>query len=180
MVPRRCLTSLTCTLTPSFQHCSAFLCLGIPQKLCQHRVNYETGPRRGRQTPATGRQTERGGEGEAAHHHRDYRPRVTIIIVSIVFVARSTALVLIAFDVLLDFCPDSSFFFGFFLVFYLFLFSFSLFSALFVLLVVYAAPSGGGVCVGQRGWVVRHLLCGRGPKTCCNLVNLASANEIFI
>lgn len=105
---------------------------------------------------------------------------MAIIIVSIVFVARSTALVLIAFDVLLDFCPDSSFFFGFFLVFYLFLFSFSLFSALFVLLVVYAAPSGGGVCVGQRGWVVRHLLCGRGPKTCCNLVNLASANEIFI
>lgn len=123
--------------------------LGIPQKLCQHRVNYKTGPRRGRQTPATGRQTERGGEGEgeAAHHHRDYRPRVTIIIVSIVFVARSTALVLIAFDVLLDFCPDSSFYF---LVFYLFLFSFSLFSALFVLLVVYAAPSGG-VCVWGSG-----------------------------
>lgn len=53
----------------------------------------------------------------------------------------------------------------FFLVFYLFLFSFSLFSALFVLLVVYAAPYGGVcVCVGQRGWVVRHLLCGRGAK----------------
>lgn len=98
---------------------------------------------------------------------------------SIVFVARSTALVLIAFDVLLDFCPDSSFFF---LVFYLFLFSFSLFSALFVLLVVYAAPSGGvcvcgaaGVGVGSSSfalWAWR--------KTCCNLVNLASANEIFI
>lgn len=87
------------------------------------------------------------GEGEAAHHHRDYRPRVTIIIVSIVFVARSTALVLIAFDVLLDFCPDSSFF----LVFYLFLFSFSLFSALFVLLVVYAAPSGGVCVCGAAG-----------------------------
>lgn len=116
-----------------------------------------------------------GGGGEAAHHHRDYRPRVTIIIVSIVsimFVARSTALVLIAFDVLLDFCPDSSFLFISIRLFYLFLFSFSLFSALFVLLVVYAAPSGGRV--------VRHLLCGRGPKTCCNLVNLASANEIFI
>lgn len=98
---------------------------------------------------------------EAAHHHRDYRPRVTIIIVSIVsivFIARSTALVLIAFDVLLDFWPDSSFLFITIRPFYLFLFSF--FSALFVLLVVYAAPSGGVWC----GRVVRHLLCGRGAK----------------
>lgn len=45
--------------------------------------------------------------------------------------------------------------FGLFIYFCL-----AFFSALFVLLVVYAAPSGGVWC----GRVVRHLLCGRGAK----------------
>lgn len=140
-LPRRCLTSLTSTLTPSFQLCSAFLCLGIPQKLCQHRVNYETGPRRGRQTPATGRQTERGSGGgggssssswlsaSSDHYHRVHRVRRSFDSFSFN-----------CFRCFAWFLPRFEFFF---LVFYLFLFSFSLFSALFVLLVVYAAPSGG-------------------------------------
>lgn len=171
----------TSSLTPSYNF-AALLFLGIPKnfasiELITRLAQGEAGKHLLQAERVGGRERDRQTEwgssssswllASSDHYHR-------VSVVSIVFVARSTALVLIAFDVLLDFWPDSSFLFisiGLFIYFCLaFFFGSVCFTRCLCSALWRRVVRAGSSSFALWAW----------RKTCCNLVNLASANEIFI